>query len=149
MECQCPCKASPCQLPEGRSDWSGPQFRKDCWHPQKPSFGRWLRKRQRFFRNWTPSSENDAGTWGRDEIRNITGGSDLGQGRRDAVLTHGSTSTDGALKYTQMNQSKVAGGSGVGIGSLELDASLVVPTGPQNVPQHVRQPLCLYLGRPS
>ena len=65
------------------------------------------------------------------------------------MLTHGSTSTDGALKYTQMNQSKVAGGSGVGIGSLELDASLVVPTGPQNVPQHVWQPLCLYLGRPA
>ena len=102
-----------------------------------------------FFRNWEPGSEKGAGTWGRDEIRNITGGSNLGQERRDAVLTHGSTSTDGALKYTQMNQSKVAGGSGVGIGSLELDASLVVPTGPQNVPQHVWQPLCLYLGRPA
>lgn len=102
-----------------------------------------------FFRNWAPGSEKGAGTWGRDEIRNITGGSNLGQERRDAVLTHGSTSTDGALKYTQMNQSKVAGGSGVGIGSLELDASLVVPTGPQNVPQHVWQPLCLYLGRPA
>ena len=102
-----------------------------------------------FFRNWAQGSEKGAGTWGRDEIRNITGGSNLGQERRDAVLTHGSTSTDGALKYTQMNQSKVAGGSGVGIGSLELDASLVVPTGPQNVPQHVWQPLCLYLGRPA
>lgn len=102
-----------------------------------------------FFRNWAPGSEKGAGTWGRDEIRNITGGSNLGQERRDAVLTHGSTSTDGALKYTQMNQSKVAEGSGVGIGSLELDASLVVPTGSQNVPQHVWQPLCLYLGRPA
>lgn len=93
-----------------------------------------------------PGQEKDAGAWGRDEIRNITGGSNLGGGRRDTVLTHGSTSTDGVFKYTQMNQNKVAGGSGVGIGSLELDASLVVPTGPQNVPQHVWQPHAIYLG---
>ena len=125
------------------------QFRKNLWplRNHRPERDFWGCRKS--FRNWEPGSEKGAGTWGRDEIRNITGGSNLGQERRDAVLTHGSTSTDGALKYTQMNQSKVAGGSGVGIGSLELDASLVVPTGPQNVPQHVWQPLCLYLGRPA
>ena len=48
MECQCPCKASPCQLPEGRSDWSGHQFRKDLRHPQKSSSGRWLRRAKGF-----------------------------------------------------------------------------------------------------
>ena len=30
-----------------------------------------------------------------------------------------------------------------------FDASYVVPTGPQNVPQHIWQPAILYLGRPA
>ncbi len=29
-----------------------------------------------------------------------------------------------------------------------FDASRVVPTGPENVPQHIWQPVILYLGRP-
>ncbi len=102
-----------------------------------------------FLRCWTAGEEAQAGSWHRDEIRNITGGSNLGNERQDTVFTHGQTVTDGAFSFAYLNSNKVAGGSGVGLGSITLDASLVVPTGPQNVPQHVWQPVVIYLGKPA
>ena len=58
----------------------GAQFRKDCWHSQKPSFGRWLRKRQRFFRNWGPGADNPAGSWASDAMRALTGMASFARG---------------------------------------------------------------------
>ena len=121
------------------------QFRKDCWLPQKPSSGRWLRRGQRFFRNWTPGDDKDAGTWGEDAIRNITGTFSSNGSISSLVAwnTYGVFSETGSRSA----QFAVSNNSRTGMATCQFDASVVVPTGPQNVPQHVWQPLCLYLGR--
>ena len=96
-----------------------------------------------FFRNWAPGADSQAGVWGRDEIRNITG---------NIGLTHaGSRNGTGALKPSDGTQVfSHWDGSYLGSNtSLGFDASLSIPTGPQNVPQHVWQPLVIYLGRSS
>lgn len=95
-----------------------------------------------FFRNWGPNVGN-AGSWGQDAIRNITGTAGLFKS-----LSSNDTRFSGALTLLA-----TTGGSndsdGRGPAGLSFDASLVVPTGPQNVPQHVWQPVVLYLGRPA
>lgn len=95
-----------------------------------------------FFRNWGPNVGN-AGSWGQDAIRNITGTAGLFKS-----LSSNDTRFSGALTLLA-----TTGGSndsdGRGPAGLSFDASLVVPTGPQNVPQHVWQPAVLYLGRPA
>lgn len=96
-----------------------------------------------FFRNWGPGADSQAGGWGRDEIRNITG---------NIGFTHaGSRNGTGALKpsggsqvFDHWDGSYLSSNT-----SLSFDASLSIPTGPQNVPQHVWQPLVIYLGRSS
>lgn len=123
-------------------DAPSPQFRKDLRYPQKPSSGRWLRRGQRFFRNWGPNVGN-AGSWGQDAIRNIIGTAGLFKS-----LSNNENRFSGALTLLE-----TTGGSndsdGSGPAALSFDASLVVPTGPQNVPQHIWQPVMLYLGRPA
>ena len=117
------------------------QFRKDCWHLQKPSFGRWLGMRQRFFRNWTLEKEQNAGVWGRDEIRNIHGSA--------GDYIWGAENFTGALSASK-NQGVVVttgGGSSYPRKNIEFDAAKSVPTGPETVPQHIWQPVVLYLGR--
>lgn len=120
----------------------GAQFRKDLRHPQKPSSGRRLRRGQRFFRNWAQQGDAEAGAWEQDAIRNITGTA----GSFKAIP--GSNRFSGA--FTKLVST---GGSddsaATGPAALSFDASLVVHTGPQNVPQHVWQPLVIYLGRSS
>ena len=144
--CRCPWNASawtePARRP-GSCVCPGPQFRKDCWLSQKPSFDRRLWAYKKFFRNWGPGADSQAGGWGRDEIRNITG---------NIGLTHaGSRNGTGALKpsggsqvFDHWDGSYLSSNT-----SLGFDASLSIPTGPQNVPQHVWQPLVIYLGRSS
>ncbi|GKI12742.1 hypothetical protein CE91St39_21960 [Desulfovibrionaceae bacterium] len=96
-----------------------------------------------FFRNWTLGTGREAGSWGRDEVRNIRGAiPPYDPGRLPAGIERGA--------FCQ-----VEGGGNVPIGASGqrfyhvLDISCVVPTGPQNVPQHVWQPIILYLGRPK
>lgn len=92
-----------------------------------------------FLRNWCPEADESAGMWHRDEIRNITGTA----GSFKAIP--GSNNFSGA--FTRLLST---GGSndpdGTGPSALSFDASLVVPTGPQNVPQHIWQPIIIYLG---
>ena len=95
------------------------------------------------FRNWTLGTGREAGSWGRDEVRNIRGAiPPYDPGRLPAGIERGA--------FCQ-----VEGGGNVPIGASGqrfyhvLDISCVVPTGPQNVPQHVWQPIILYLGRPK
>ena len=123
-------------------DAPGAQFRKDCWHPQKPSFGRWLRKRQRFFRNWAPGESKEAGAWGEDAIRNITG-------EASGANSVGPCADGMGAIYRGAVQGNATYRNGSYGGYLMFDASRVVPTGPENVPPHVWQPVCLYLGRPT
>ena len=95
-----------------------------------------------FFRNWGPNVGN-AGSWGQDAIRNIIGTAGLFKS-----LSNNENRFSGALTLLE-----TTGGSndsdGSGPAALSFDASLVVPTGPQNVPQHIWQPVMLYLGRPA
>lgn len=94
-----------------------------------------------FMRGWTPE-EGNAGAWEEDAIRNITGA-----GGSFKSLP-GSDRFSGA--FTQL---ATTGGSndavGTGPAAFSFDASLVVPTGPQNVPQHVWLPVIIYLGNPA
>lgn len=97
-----------------------------------------------FFRNWALGQGREAGAWGRDEIRNVTGSLQrLGSGH-NMVIT-----TAGALKASRVASQYFAAGENGNASDVTLDASRVVPTGPQNVPQHIWQPLILYLGRPK
>lgn len=96
-----------------------------------------------FLRCWADGGDENAGAWHRDEIRNITG----------IVYDHHfgiSPSSSGALIYAQagLTGNSVAG-SAEKYGQVSLDASQTVPTGVQNVPQHVWQPVIIYLGQPS
>ena len=94
------------------------------------------------FRNWVLGQERAAGAWGRDEIRNVTGSF-------SAILC-GETTVSGALNQVLGGGYTTASGSGgTKFRTLILDAAQVVPTGPQNVPQHVWQPVVIYLGRPK
>lgn len=91
-----------------------------------------------FFRNWTPGIDEGAGQWHRDEIRNITGTVDTGTGIFGAT---------GAFSVVESGKEQTSVGSYNS--DFKFDASFVVPTGPQNVPPHVWQPVILYLGRPA
>ena len=145
----------PCRCPWNASVWTEPgirpasivcpcvQFRKDCWLPQKSSSARRLRSGQRFFRNWAQGQSKEAGSWGHDEIRNISGSISEAYGRKDSVDM-------GALASEfPGNRSAYESSAGAGYGLISFDASRVVPTGPENVPPHVWQPAILYLGRPA
>ena len=127
--------ASDAQPPAGLSA-PGAQFRKDLRYPQKPSSGRWLRRGQRFFRNWGQEGNIDAGTWGRDEIRNLTGTLTF-VGFGTGIFSHVIQTSQESRYQTGVSQTYKA----------TLDASSNVPTGPENVPPHVWQPVILYLGR--
>lgn len=91
------------------------------------------------FRAWTLGQEREAGAWGRDEIRNITG--QLGVDSFNA-------SNSGAFSISNGAQCTCSGGTGNPDCTI-FEASLVVPTGPHNVPPHNWQPVILYLGRPK
>ena len=91
-----------------------------------------------FFRNWAPGGDEGAGQWHRDEIRNITGTVDTGTGIFGAT---------GAFSVVESGKEQTSAGSYNS--DFKFDASFVVPTGPQNVPPHVWQPVILYLGRPA
>ena len=121
----------------------GVQFRKDCWHPQKPSFGRWLRKRQRFFRNWAPGSGKVSGAWSTDSGRNLTGQVDYLLGTTSGGITSGCFS-----RTTQRPPVAVAEGQNHHQIVLNFDAATVwgEHAGAEFVPPHVWQPAILYLG---
>lgn len=91
-----------------------------------------------FFRNWGPGQSQNAGAWGRDEIRNITGTVDTGTGIFKATGAFAVVTSDGEMTTAGDHKS-----------DFKFDASRVVPTGPENVPPHVWQPLVIYLGRPA
>lgn len=61
---------------------------------------------------------------------------------------HTEITSDIFLSYHSTGQRTLPPGE-YNAGFVYLDASRVVPTGPQNVPPHVWQPLMIYLGRPA
>lgn len=94
-----------------------------------------------FFRNWGPGEGNGAGTHVLDTMRVITG----------QIYTYGNSgSNSGALAFNQ-STTAVQGGSTSYGGTLQLNSSNLGErySGGETAPQHVWQPLCLYLGRPA
>jgi hypothetical protein len=89
-----------------------------------------------FFRAWTSGTGREAGSWHRDEIRNI-----IGEGTV-AILDGWS----GVLRRNPGGSIDLSQGGYHGFGTFSLDSSRVVPTGPENVPVHVLQPVIIYLG---
>ena len=91
---------------------------------------------EQFFRAWTLGAGREAGSWHRDEIRNI-----IGEGTV-AILDGWS----GVLRRNPGGSIDLSQGGYHGFGTFSLDSSRVVPTGPENVPVHVLQPVIIYLG---
>ena len=95
-----------------------------------------------FFRNWAQGVGKDAGAWGEDAIRNITG-------QASGANSVGPCADGMGAIYRGEVQGNATYRNGSYGGYLMFDASRVVPTGPENVPPHVWQPAVLYLGRPA
>ena len=117
------------------------QFRKDLRHPQKPSSSRWLRRGQRFFRNWGLGSEEEAGIFNQPGLPNITGGwtGDFSSGHY------------GAFSSSQMSSFGIGNGS-YGKMKTTMDASRCSPIygrATTVMPSSINQPIILYLGRPA
>ena len=94
-----------------------------------------------FFRNWGLGEGNGAGTHVLDTMRVITG----------QIYTYGnSDSNAGALAFNQSTTAVQGGATSFG-GTLQLNSSNLGErySGGETAPQHVWQPLCLYLGRPA
>ncbi len=85
--------------------------------------------------------EGEIGAYRRDEIRNIVG---------VHIDSYGVTQnySSGAFSATNPRATATLGNVVAnGAWDVSFDASRVVPTGPENVPPHYRQPIALYLGR--
>ena len=93
------------------------------------------------FRNWALGQEQAAGAWGRDEIRNIMGSAS------PFIMDGYEPSVSGTMSVKRIANAAQSGDSRPTF-ALNFNASNVVPTGPQNVPQHIWQPIILYLGCP-
>ena len=92
------------------------------------------------FRNWALGQGREAGSWGRDEIRNIYG--QVGE------IVH-AESSNGAFKYIGQLVGRTYVDGVWKSGIIYMEASQLVPTGPMNVPPHNWQPVILYLGLPK
>ena len=118
------------------------QFRKGRRPAKKPFNPMEFSKSRARFRNWVLGAERVAGSWGRDEIRNIYGSINIMR------LIDG----EAVGPFSLINDRVVAvgvGGVTASISDIGFSASNVVSTGPQNVPPHIWQPIILYLGRPK
>ena len=94
---------------------------------------------EKSFRAYALGADKDAGAWGRDEIRNIYG----------EIWPYSSMGGSVSGVFSSVSGNNTASrGNGRGT-AFVFDASRSVPTGSQNVPQHIWQPAILYLGRPA
>lgn len=85
----------------------------------------------------------EAGAWHRDEIREITGNV-----TEVCERIFGLRGSFNLIKNSQETALPGASGSGFYKAAVDYRASYQVPTGPENVPQHIIQPLIVYLGLP-
>ena len=103
-----------------------------------------------FFRNWAPGGDNPAGSWTSDAMRLLTGMASFARGDGGGSILM--DDTEGVFRVDrngQLIQSYMGSSNKFQLSRLFFDSSRNTPTGPENVPQHVWQPLCLYLGRPA
>ena len=101
-----------------------------------------------FFRNWGPEGDNPAGGWASDAMRALTGMASFARGSGG-----GSILMDDAEGVFHVDRNGISiqayTGSSINfpLSRLFFDSSRNTPTGPENVPPHVWQPVILYLGR--
>lgn len=103
-----------------------------------------------FLRCWTSGEDTSAGSWESDAIRSITGTASFARGSGGGAILL--DTTEGAFSVDRNGtsiQSYTGATPNIATSRLFLDASSVVPTGPQTVPQHVWQPVVIYLGKPT
>ena len=131
---------------------SGVQFRKDCWLPQKPNSSRWLRKGQRFFRNWVLGTEA-AGATNQPGLPEISGSFAV---RGTMINDNSVLETTGAFLYTNTSYDER-------FASFQVSSNLssqgctfnaarnnrIYGASPTVMPASVNLPAILYLGRPS
>ena len=144
----------PCRCPWNASSWTEParrpksivcpgaQFRKDLRHPQKPNSSRWLRRSQRFFRNWAQGDGN-AGLANQAGLPAIT--ATLQQHDGGFQKASGAISLSGRQQRTNSVQDwncNVATFDASLCSSIYGRANTVMPAS-------VNQPVILYLGRPT
>ena len=105
---------------------------------------------EQFFRAWTLGAGREAGAWYSDETRPITGSFAFQTGMNGNAYvvpvkeaTNGAFSTYGNLEGRTVQVSDV---EQYGPHRVDMDTSHIIPTGPENVPQHIWQPLVIYLG---
>ena len=94
-----------------------------------------------------PGDSADAGVWGRDEVRNITGIASISRGSGGGAVL--ADQTDGAFfvdRNGETTQAYTGASTNFPSSRLFFDASRVVTTGPVTVPPHIWTPLCIYLG---
>ena len=102
------------------------------------------------FRNWALGQSADAGAWGRDEIRNMTGHMGSNGYAMSACAADNKNYGTGVFSKTVLGTGRAAGDAPAnGLAIKNFDASCAVPTGPLNVPPHIWQPVILYLGWPK
>lgn len=121
----------------------GVQFRKDCWHPQKPSSGRWLRRGQRFFRNW--GQDGAAGATNQPGLPHAKG-----QWRGGLILAG---TESGVVFASSTGQANIGGSPSSflhAIIGIDLSrGSDIYGNSDTVMPPSINQPLVLYLGRPA
>ena len=123
----------------------GVQFRKDCWHPQKPSSGRWLRRGQRFFRNWGPGSEDSAGENNAPGLPGIIGDYGNFVNNRESVGNGALYQVSG---YTDNMGAGVPGQATASRFGFDASRSNSIYGKSETVmPPSINQPAILYLGR--
>lgn len=101
-----------------------------------------------FFRNWALGAAEGAGAWHRDETRNVEGHFGVFPVSGGGWFLYG----DGAWGPDPNLKINISYGTGFPTGnnpSPKFMLSNAVPTGPKNVPEHIWQPIILYLGRPA
>ena len=105
---------------------------------------------QQSFRNWAQGADNPAGCWSSDAMRALTGMASFARGDGGGAIIM--DETKGVFHVDRNGPSIEAytgGRNNHPLSRLFFDSSRSTPTGPENVPPHIWQPVILYLGRPA
>ena len=103
-----------------------------------------------FFRNWGPGGDNPAGGWASDAMRALTGMASFARGSGGgAILMDDAEGVFHVDRNGISIQAYTGSSTNFPLSRLFFDSSRNTPTGPENVPPHIWQPVILYLGRPA
>ena len=103
-----------------------------------------------FFRNWGQGGDNPAGSWASDAMRALTGMASFARGSGGGSILM--DDAEGVFHVDRNGisiQAYTGSSTNFPLSRLFFDSSRNTPTGPENVPPHIWQPVILYLGRPA